>query len=172
MAVTVEDLTVPSGAHQLIPSVRFPIPLDDRAAAWTHLTGLGDRLFVGGASAGGTLAVTPVQRLQRAARRVPDGVVLAYPALHAELPPLTAEVRRSVRGRRRLGTFTPTLIVDSAIDTLRASGTAFAAALRARHRDVTHLVEPGTRHGHLNKNGSEGQRRTLDRMIQWLRTNR
>jgi acetyl esterase len=133
---------------------------------------------------------------------VPDGVVLAYPALHAELPPLTAEVRRSVRGRRRLGTFTPhsvrwivrnyvgpagqggvteafpvedtrddfppTLIVDSEIDTLRVSGTAFAAALRARHRDVTHLVEPG----HLNKNGSKGQRRTLDRMTQWLRTNR
>ena len=184
---------------------RFPMPLDDGEAAWNWVAQQAPadgRLFVGGASAGGTLAGTLTLRLRRRGVRGPDGVVLAYPLLHAELPPLPPAVRHSVRGLRRLGTFTPgavrwmsrnyvgpdgldrlseafpvvdepdgfppTLIVDSECDTLRASSIAFAEALGRHGVPVTHLVEPGTRHGHLNRDDAAGNS-TAQRMAAWIR---
>jgi len=89
-------------------AVRYPLPLDDCVAAWQWAARFGDtRMFVGGASAGGALATTLVVRLGRQAARLPAGVVLAYPLLHAELPPLPPQVRSSLRGWRRLGTLGP-----------------------------------------------------------------
>ncbi|MEV0366776.1 alpha/beta hydrolase [Nocardia fusca] len=93
-------------------AVRYPLPLDDCERAWHHLRDRLDslnvdrqRVHVGGASAGGALAVTLTMRLLQTGQHPPAGVVLAYPYLHAELPPLGADVRRAVRGPRRLGTF-------------------------------------------------------------------
>jgi len=57
--------------------------------------------------------------------------------------------------------FPPTLIVDSEIDSLRASSLAFAAELRVHH-------VPVTRHGHLDRSGSPAQRSTLQPMTMWL----
>jgi acetyl esterase/lipase len=206
VAVAVDYRLAPglAGAAQRRPdAVRYPLPLDDCAAAWDWAIQLGssERLLVGGASAGGALATTLVLRLRRHAARLPDGVVLAYPLLHAELPPLPPHVRRSLRGWRRLGTFSrravrwmgrnyvgpggtarlaeafpdpaelagfpPTMIVDSEFDTLRASSGAFAAALGEHGVPVTHVVESGTRHGHLNRD-SPAQRATLRQMAAWI----
>ena len=184
---------------------RFPMPLDDGETAWNwaiRQSPAGGLLFAGGASAGGALASTLTLRLRRQGTRVPDGVVLAYPLLHAELPPLPPEIRRSVRGLRGLGTFTPgavrwmsrnyvgpdglgrlteafpapdeldqfppTLIVDSERDTLRASSCAFAEALRQHGVPVTHVVEPGTKHGHLNRDDAAGNS-TAHRLATWVR---
>ncbi|WP_106400492.1 alpha/beta hydrolase fold domain-containing protein [Actinocorallia populi] len=94
-------------------AVRFPLPLDDCERAWQWVRNktaeLGidpERMHVGGASAGGALASTLVLRLLRGNARPPAGVVLAYPLLHPSLPPFSDELRRSLRGFRRLGTFT------------------------------------------------------------------
>jgi acetyl esterase/lipase len=93
-------------------AVRFPLPLDDCERGWRylereldHLNINRDALYIGGASAGGALATTLVLRLLRDGPRAPSGVVLAYPLLHSELPPLSDELRYSVRGLRRMGTF-------------------------------------------------------------------
>jgi xylan 1,4-beta-xylosidase len=200
--------TFGSRAQRRVDAVRFPLPLDDCVEAWRWTVervrelGVTGRMFVGGASAGGALASTLVLRLRRQEGPLPAGVLLAYPLLHAELPPLPPDVRRSIRGWRRIGTFNrgavrwmgrnyvggssldrlteafpdvhdldrfpPTLIVDSERDTLRASSTDFAAALRRHQVPVTHLMEPGTRHGHLNRENSTAQRRTLARMVAWV----
>ena len=202
-AVSVGYRLVPGpGARRRADAVRFPSPLEDCVAAWNWAVDQaspGGTVFVGGASAGGALATTLTLRVRPG--RTPHGVVLGYPLLHAELPPLPAEVRHSVRGLRRLGTFTrrsvrwmgrnyvgpaglarlpeafpapeqlagfpPTLIVDSERDTLRASSHAFADALRAHGVPVTHAVEPGTRHGHLNRD-DEAAGRSVQRMVAWI----
>jgi acetyl esterase len=75
-------------------AVRFPIPVADCLAAWRQLAddaesfGLSaDRIFLGGASAGGDLAVMSALRGVDAGLSKPAGVLLAYPLVHAELPP-------------------------------------------------------------------------------------
>lgn len=92
-------------------AVRYPLPLDDCARAWDFLTdtaprwGLhSERMHVGGASAGGALAASLALRLCRTGAPA-AGVALAYPLLHATLPPARPELRRALRGHRRLGTF-------------------------------------------------------------------
>jgi len=110
-AVSVDYRLAPgfaSRAQRHPDAIRYPLPLEDCVAAWQWAARFGSpRMFVGGASAGGALATTLVVRLRRQAARLPDGIVLAYPLLHAELPPLPPQVRSSLRGWRRLGTFGP-----------------------------------------------------------------
>ncbi|TDX79115.1 acetyl esterase/lipase [Rathayibacter sp. PhB151] len=62
----------------------------------------------------------------------------------------------------------PTLIIDCDIDTVRASGEAFATELASAGVDVESVVEPGTVHGHLDDPTLPSARRTADRIIAWL----
>lgn len=73
--------------------VHFPVPHEDVLAAWLwaveHAAELGAdprTLCLGGASAGGNLAVGAALFLKDAGGRLPAKLVLAYPFLHAELP--------------------------------------------------------------------------------------
>ncbi|MDV8147639.1 alpha/beta hydrolase fold domain-containing protein [Arthrobacter sp. B10-11] len=73
--------------------VHFPVPHDDVLAAWLwaveHAAELGAdprTLCLGGASAGGNLAVGAALYLKDSGRQLPAKLVLAYPFLHAELP--------------------------------------------------------------------------------------
>ena len=73
--------------------VHFPVPHEDVLAAWLwaveHAAELGAdarTLCLGGASAGGNLAVGAALFLKDAGRQLPAKLVLAYPFLHAELP--------------------------------------------------------------------------------------
>lgn len=98
-------------AQRAPDAVRYPLPLDDCALAWDLLVdaapawGLApERMYVGGASAGGALAASLALRLLRAGTP-PAGAALAYPLLHAALPPAGPELARALRGHRRLGTF-------------------------------------------------------------------
>lgn len=72
--------------------VHFPVPHEDVLAAWLwaleHAVELGAEprtLCLGGASAGGNLAVGAALYLKDAGRQLPAKLVLAYPFLHAEL---------------------------------------------------------------------------------------
>ena len=80
--------------------VHYPVPSDDVLAGWlwatTHADDLGvtsGLLHLGGASAGGNLAAGVTKRLRDGAGPVPASLVLVYPVVHGELPPLSAELR-------------------------------------------------------------------------------
>ena len=75
--------------------VHFPVPHEDALAAWiwaaAHAGELGvapGGLCLGGASAGGNLAVGAAMYLKDAGLALPAKLLLAYPLLHAGLPPL------------------------------------------------------------------------------------
>lgn len=93
-------------------AVRYPLPLDDCTNAWSWLRAnaecLGvnpDALYVGGASAGSTLAATLALRLANGPE-VPRGVVMAYPSMHADLLPPGPELKHTLSGFRRFGVIT------------------------------------------------------------------
>ncbi|WP_164983911.1 alpha/beta hydrolase fold domain-containing protein [Cellulomonas endophytica] len=74
-------------------TVAFPVPHDDVHAAWSWAvdpaSGLapgGTRWSLGGASAGGNLALGVAQRLRDEAGGAPAALLLAYPWLHDVLP--------------------------------------------------------------------------------------
>jgi acetyl esterase len=74
--------------------VHFPVPHEDALAGWfwarSNAAGLGldpELLCLGGAGAGGNLAVGAALYLTDAGKPLPAKLLLAYPFLHAELPP-------------------------------------------------------------------------------------
>jgi acetyl esterase/lipase len=74
--------------------VHFPVPHEDALAAWSwaaaHAGELGvaaGGLCLGGASAGGNLAVGAAMYLKDTGLALPSKLLLAYPFLHAVLPP-------------------------------------------------------------------------------------
>ncbi len=74
--------------------VAYPIPHEDALAGWfwarNNVESLGldpDLLCLGGAGAGGNLAVGAALYLIDAGKPLPAKLLLAYPFLHAELPP-------------------------------------------------------------------------------------
>jgi len=62
----------------------------------------------------------------------------------------------------------PTFILNSDIDTLRASGEAYAAELAAAGVDVLVLREDGTHHGHLNEPTLPAAQASIERIAAWL----
>jgi acetyl esterase/lipase len=80
--------------HLARDGVCFPVPHDDALTAWfwarRNAADLGldpDLLCLGGAGAGGNLAVGAALYLIDAGKPLPAKLLLAYPFLHAELPP-------------------------------------------------------------------------------------
>lgn len=97
-----------------VGGVHFPVPHDDVVAAlrWLRASAsdLGvdaGRITVGGDSAGGNLAAGAALRTRDEDGRVPAALVLAYPILHAVLPPLSRDVVASVAGLPDLLRFLP-----------------------------------------------------------------
>lgn len=91
------------------PGTHYPVALDDVLAAWTDFAERypGRPLYLGGASAGGNLALAAALRLRDSGQRQPDGLILAYPTLHAESPPTSAEFERRIEGHVPPDRFTP-----------------------------------------------------------------
>jgi acetyl esterase/lipase len=82
-----------------VGGVRFPVPHDDVVAAYRwaveHAGSLGAdpaRIVLGGASAGGNLAAGAALRVRDDGDPPPAALLLAYPCLHAELPPASDEL--------------------------------------------------------------------------------
>ena len=71
-------------------------------------------------------------------------------------------------GGHDLSGFPPTFILNSDVDTIRASGDAFAAELASAGVDTLAVREHRTEHGHLNEPTTVGAQRSIQRMIQWL----
>jgi acetyl esterase/lipase len=71
-------------------------------------------------------------------------------------------------GGHDLSGLPPTLIVNSDIDSLRASGQHFASELAVAGVDITVIREPGNNHGHLDRPDSDGAQRTMQRIRAWI----
>lgn len=89
-------------------TVHYPVPLDDVHAAWTWFVGAADTGFdpasaaIGGASAGGNLAVAATLRARDAEEPLPAAMLLAYPALHWPNPALDDALAAEMRALPRL----------------------------------------------------------------------
>ncbi len=179
---------------------RFPAALDDVVAAAEDLT-LAARapLFIGGASAGASLAASAVAWLS-VCRTLPVlGAILAYGVYHSSLPEPDGAIRVSARftmarsimrrvsqyyvgdssvvvrgqafaGESDLRNFPPSLVIDAERDVLRVSGAAFQHALRSSAVPTSYLVVRGSRHGFLKRPSSEPARTTLPAIHHWARS--
>lgn len=96
-------VVVTVGYRLAVDGVHYPVPNDDVLAGWSWAAGDGaplglspQRLALGGASAGASLAAGTALRLRDERGHVPAKLVLAYPTLHRELPasvvPLPADM--------------------------------------------------------------------------------
>jgi acetyl esterase/lipase len=106
--------------HKCLEGVHYPVPSDDILDAWLWVTELEPalgveihRLHLGGASAGANLCAGVAKRLRDGAGPMPASVVLAYPLLHAQVPPPPVSNRPSVAtAARRADVFSPDVVVD------------------------------------------------------------
>jgi acetyl esterase/lipase len=83
-----------------VGGVHFPVPHDDVVAAYRwavdHAGSLRAdpaRITLGGASAGANLAAGAALRLRDEGDPLPVALLLAYPCVHADLPPASAELQ-------------------------------------------------------------------------------
>ncbi len=176
----------------------FPVPSDDVLAGWRlalenahEFFGVGpDAVVLGGASAGGNLAVGVAARLRDGAGTAPAGLVPVYPALHpnsvdpgAPLDPASPIGRISENfagpggirdpyafpGLGRGEGYPPTLVVVCELDELRPSGEAFAEMVRAAGGAVDVHLEPGAAHGHINEPADPTALPTVEAIVAWIR---
>lgn len=92
--------------RKALHGVRYPAPSNDVLAGWQwaleNLGALGlgtaEDLHLGGASAGAALTAALTGRLKDAAGQMPASLLLAYPLVHAELPPLREELLEKMEG--------------------------------------------------------------------------
>jgi acetyl esterase len=210
VAVDYQLAPVPHWSGHVEPAHRarrshYPVASEEVTAAfrWATASDIQAPLWaLGGASAGGALTAGATLRLRDRGQPLPYAVVLVYPVVHAELPPMTAELAAKVRtlpdpgavgaeavrrmnlhyvqdpaalaepyafpGGHDLTGLPPTFILNSDIDSLRASGQQYGAELAAAGVDIAMIREVGVRHGHLNEPGDPAATRSIDRIADWL----
>lgn len=96
----VADAVVVSVGYRLaVDGVHFPVPLDDAVAAYCwvrdNAAALGvdaARLSLGGGSAGANLAAAAALRVRDDGGTMPASLLLVYPLMHVEVPPLPPDV--------------------------------------------------------------------------------
>jgi acetyl esterase/lipase len=187
------------------PRVHYPVASLQLLAAFDWALEQADELGVpsrtvaiGGASAGGNLAASAALRARDRGTDMPAALLLCYPALHAELPPVSPDLadalgpaaseENPVRvlelnyvgdpallaeayafpGGHDVRGLAPTTIVNAGRDRLRASGEAFAAELAVAGVDVAVAQERDADHGFLNLPGHPAALRTVARFARAL----
>ena len=162
-------------------TVRYPVPVDDVHAAWIWLcrTESGP-VSLGGASAGGALALATALRARDRAEPTPAALLLAYPFLHYPVPALDPKVctemtaasrftalsvedmvrayvgrisdipPEALPGAANLEKLPPTYLVVAEYDDLRASAELLARQLGDLAVPVESYLARGMTHGHLN----------------------
>lgn len=101
--------------------------------------------------------------------RSPDTVADLYDNYLGGADPDVWSAPGQARADQLVG-FPSTLIVNSEVDELRASGEAFARTLASAGVQVRCLTEPGTHHGHLNRPDEPAATATVERIAQALRS--
>jgi acetyl esterase len=196
-----------AGAPPVLDSEKpgyYPVASEEVTAAFTWASHQPGKWAFGGASAGANLAAGATLRLRDTGGPLPTSLVLAYPLLHAELPPLSLELDAKARtlpdhavfwpetvrdlnlnyvqdpkalndpyafpGGHDLSGLPATFVLNSDIDTLRASGQQFAAELALAGNDVTVVREEGAWHGHLNTPDTPQAAKSIARIAAYLTT--
>jgi acetyl esterase/lipase len=106
--------------RKALHGVKYPAPSNDVLAGWSwaleNLEVLGlrtpENLHLGGASAGAALTAALTGRLRDESGRMPASLLLAYPLVHAELPPLNEDLREKMAGVPADLAFGPDFIRD------------------------------------------------------------
>ncbi|WP_457949764.1 alpha/beta hydrolase [Pseudarthrobacter sp. alpha12b] len=106
--------------RKALHGVKYPAPSNDVLAGWRwaseNLESLGLRtvgdLHLGGASAGAALTAALTGRLRDESGQMPASLLLAYPLVHAELPPLNEDLRGKMAGVPAELAFGPDFIRD------------------------------------------------------------
>lgn len=93
-----------------LPGTRYPIPVDDIVDVYHAVARDRGRVSLGGASAGACLSAAAALAMIRGRETAPADLVLAYGTFHAELPPISAELRSRIRGRHRFRQFAPSTV--------------------------------------------------------------
>lgn len=83
-------------------------------------------------------------------------------------PPAASADPHAFAGLADLTGLTPTLIINSERDLLRASGELYATQLKQAGVRVECVTEPESDHGQLNKPDDASGARTLGRLKDWL----
>ena len=103
--------------RKALHGVRYPVPLDETLAAWLWVAGVDrplgesvEHLHFGGASAGASLATAATQRLRDEGLPMPTSLILAYPLVHEELPPLGDDLAAALTSNPPPINFTPTVV--------------------------------------------------------------
>lgn len=98
--------------------VRFPVPHDEVYAAWTwaldtpSLLPAGSPWVLGGASAGGNLALGAALRARDARSHEPTGLMLCYPIVHERVPAFDDALARGMAQLPPALRFTPEFVRD------------------------------------------------------------
>ena len=87
------DSPVSGGVHFPVASEEVSAAFEWARASFTELGLPPEAWSLGGASAGANLAASAALRARDKGRPQPRSLLLAYPALHAELPPASPELR-------------------------------------------------------------------------------
>lgn len=184
--------------RKCLGDTHFPTPADDVDRAWSfaqeHSVSLWgvhpERLVLGGASAGATLAASMVKRRIDRGSPVPSGLVLVYPALHpdptapegeVESGGVFLELSRNYAGSAEAladpqafpglgggGGYPPTLIIGCERDRFLPSAEAFARGLRRAGVATRFRVERDADHGHIDEPSSAAAHRTIEAMRTWI----
>jgi xylan 1,4-beta-xylosidase len=94
-----------------LTGIRCPAPVEDVIDVFTAVAAEAPgRVILGGASAGACLSAAAALHQRTTRGRVPDGLVLAYGIFHAELPPVSKELKARIRGRHSFGQFRPSTV--------------------------------------------------------------
>lgn len=105
---------MPNGEIDLMPASgwHYPAASDDVVSAfeWASGSGLAEQWAIGGASAGGNLAVGATLRLCSGGGTVPSLVVLAYPTLLAVQPPPGVDLRQALDNDPAADVFGPVAV--------------------------------------------------------------
>jgi acetyl esterase len=190
--------------YRLAPEYPFPAPLEDCVAAANWLAGNAEslgldprRLAVGGASAGGNLALATALDLPRDRFAA---LVLFYGVFGADFDTpsylefadtgpglLRGDMRKffdlyDPEGKSRndprlvpmlaeLSNLPPTLVLAAELDVLRSDSDAMFEALTEAGVAAEYHLEPGVLHGYSNRSRMvEGSRRSLSRAASFLRS--
>jgi len=179
--------------------VHYPVPSDDVMSAWeyavreaeTLLGGDAHSLYLGGASAGATLAASAVRRGSARPGMEPAGLVLVYPALHPNsfqptqsletVDDRTLEISINYAGSRAAlknpdafpglgdGTgFPDTMIVACEFDAMRPSAEQFHATLLEAGVNSHYRLELDSDHGHIDEPTHPGAVRTIAAIKDWI----
>ncbi len=192
-------------AYRLAPETPFPGPLEDVLAALSWLAGEapglgadGERIVVGGDSAGGNLAAAAALSARQGRVPRPAGQILIYPVMdfdfdtasyreHAEGFGLTRESMRwywdcyaSTEARSDplaaplqaadLAGLPPALVISAEHDVLRDEAEAYARRLEAAGVPVTLSRYDGMVHGFFRMAGAvDAGSELIDEIAGWLR---